>query len=113
MRAAMSAKKAANIPPATVAAMRYTMPRRTTKRMFIRRWRMIAWAEKDTNSKVKYGPSALYVEVFEMSGMIRFVVVAPAPPKTIPSKRYLSWRRLRPEEVWIVLHRVAIAKRNA
>jgi hypothetical protein len=74
---------------------------------------MIAWAEKDTNSSVKYGPSTLYVEVFQMSGMMRFVVVAPAPPRAIPNKRYRNWRRLRPEEIWMVLHRVAIAKTNA
>jgi hypothetical protein len=48
---------------------------------------MIAWAEKDTTKSEKYGPRKLYFDVFQRSGMIRFVEIAPAPPSRIPSRR--------------------------
>jgi len=58
--------------------------------MSINRWRIIAWAEKETIRSVKYGPRALYGEVFQINGTIRLVVVPPTPPRAMPNSRYLS-----------------------
>jgi hypothetical protein len=49
---------------------------------------MMACAENETTNKEKYGPRALYREVLEKMGISRFVVIAPAPPRSIPRRRY-------------------------